>query len=45
MNSTKENRFCIYSKEEFIFEENIYLEEHELMHRKGFISLATTLQV
>jgi hypothetical protein len=31
---------CIYSKGEFILEKQIYLEEHQLMHRKGFISLA-----
>jgi hemerythrin len=30
---------CIYSKGEFILEKQIYLEEHQLMHRKGFISL------
>jgi hypothetical protein len=32
--------YCIYSKGEFIFEKHIYLQEHKLMHRKGFISLA-----
>jgi hypothetical protein len=30
---------CIYSKGEFILEKQIYLEEHQLMHRKGFIYL------
>jgi hypothetical protein len=30
---------CIYSKREFILEKQIYLEEHQLMHRKGFIYL------
>ena len=35
----KDNRYCIYSKGEFIFKNHIYLEEHQLIHRKGFISL------
>jgi hypothetical protein len=29
-----------YSKGEFIFEKYIYLEEHQLIHRKSLISLA-----
>ena len=40
MNSTKENRYCIYSKRVFILENNMYFEEQQLIHRKGFISLA-----
>jgi hypothetical protein len=31
---------CIYTKGDFIFKKDIYLEEHQLIHRKGFISLA-----
>ena len=36
MNSAKDNRYCIYSKREFIFEYNIYHEELQLIQRKGF---------
>jgi hypothetical protein len=32
--------YCIYTKGDFIFKKDIYLEEHQLIHRKGFISLA-----
>jgi hypothetical protein len=33
----KDNRYCIYSKGDFIFEKYIYLEEHQLIQKKGFI--------
>ena len=40
MNSTKDNMYCIYSKGNFILEKNIYLQEHNLIQKKGFISVA-----
>jgi hypothetical protein len=40
MSSTKGNRYCIYSKGEFIFQKIYYLEKHQLIHRKDFTSLA-----
>jgi hypothetical protein len=38
--SSYNNMYCIYSKGKFIFEKNINLEEHQLIQREGFISLA-----
>jgi hypothetical protein len=42
MKSTKDNTgmYCIYSNGELVLEKNIYFEEHQLIHKKGFISLA-----
>jgi len=40
MNSTKDNRYCIYSKGEFIFKKIFTVKKHQLIHRKDFISLA-----
>ena len=36
MNSTKENRYCIYSKGVFILENNMYFEEQQLAAQKRF---------